>query len=228
MSMHLHQWAPGAKTMPQPTLPNAFVPPKDTIYDHLYIWTPSTVLGPVYDNDYPLDIFITPWQTSSSAELEREMQNAKVAPQCWWGTSEFCVEIISLFSCHLGSGCWRVAWARCFMGNTTERHLQQMLMGRAGHLGTDLESTNLSRNLKLNHRRKLQTGLIWGQFWGRFKRAHLKGFLSNYKNLSRKMQWSLHEEKSQLYESDKNNSATLQCNPSKNPWNCILLTPESW
>lgn len=164
MSMHLHEWAPGAKTMPHSTLPNAFVPPKDTIYDHLYIWTPSTVLGPVYDNHYPLDIFITPWQTSSSAEPEREMQNAKVAPQCWWGTSEFCVEIISLFSCHLGSGCWRVAWARCFMGNTTERHLQQMLMGRAGHLGTDLESTNLSTNLKLNHRRKYRQGWFEGSF----------------------------------------------------------------
>lgn len=119
---HLHQWAPRAKTMQHPTLPNAFVPPEDTTYDHLYIWTPSTVPGPVYDHDYPLDIFIAPWQTSSSAELERDMQNARVAPQCWCGTSEFCVEIISLFSCHLGSGCWRVAWARCFMGNTTERH----------------------------------------------------------------------------------------------------------
>lgn len=73
------------------------------------------------------------------------MQNAKVAPQCWCGTSEFGVEIIRLFSCHLGSGCWRVARARCFMGNTTERHWQQMLMGKAGHLGTDLESANLEK-----------------------------------------------------------------------------------
>ncbi|KAI3377515.1 hypothetical protein L3Q82_008689 [Scortum barcoo] len=98
--------------MHHPTLPNAFVPPKETAYDHLYIWTPSTVPGPVHDRDYPLDIFIAPWQTSSSAVLERETQTAKVAPQCWCGTSEFCVEIISLFSCHLGSGCWRVAQAR--------------------------------------------------------------------------------------------------------------------
>lgn len=98
------------------------MPLKETTCDQLYIWTPSTVLGPVYDRDYPLDIFIAPWQASSSAELGRETQNAKVAPQCWCGTSEFCVEIISLLSCHLGSGCWRVAWARCFMGNTTERH----------------------------------------------------------------------------------------------------------
>ncbi len=103
-------------------LPNAFVSLKDTTYDHLYIWMPSTVPGLVCDHDYPLDIFIAPWQTSSSAELEREAQNAKVAPQCWCGTLEFGVEIISLFSCHLGSGCWRVAGARCFMGNTTERH----------------------------------------------------------------------------------------------------------
>lgn len=109
MSMHLHQWAPRAKTMHHLTLPNAFVALKDTTYDHLYIWTPSTVPGPVYDRDYPIDIFIAPWQTSSSADLERELQKAKEAPQCWCETSEFCVEIISLFSCHLGSGCWRVA-----------------------------------------------------------------------------------------------------------------------
>lgn len=55
--------------------------------DRTYIWTPSTVPGPVYDHDYPLDIFIVAWQTSSSAELERGMENAKVAPQCWCGTS---------------------------------------------------------------------------------------------------------------------------------------------
>lgn len=90
-------------------VPNASVALKETTYDQLYIWMPSTVPGPVYDHDYPLDIFISPWQISSSAELETETQNAKVAPECWCGTSEFCIEIISLLSCHLGSGCWRVA-----------------------------------------------------------------------------------------------------------------------
>lgn len=105
----------------------------------LCIWTPSTALGPFDDNDYPLNIFTTSWQTSTWAELEREMQYTKVAPQHLCGTSEFCVEIISLFSCHLGSGCWCLAWARCFMGNTTESHLQQMLIGRASHLGRSLE-----------------------------------------------------------------------------------------
>lgn len=175
MSMRLHQLAPGAKAVPHHTLPNAFVPPKDDIYNHLYIWTPSTELGPVCDNDHPLDIFITSWQTSYSAELEREMLNAKVAPQCWCGTSEFCVEIIRLFSCHLGSGCWRVAWARCFMGITTERHWQQMLMGKAGHHGTDLESDNLKKS-QVKPQEKIETGLIWGQFLGYFKHPHLKGF----------------------------------------------------
>lgn len=123
MSLHLHQWAPRAGLYTILPVPNASAPLKEITYDQLYIWMPSTVLGPVYEHDYPLDIFIAPWQTSSSAELEKEMQNAKVAPQCWCGTSEFCVEIISLLSCHLGSGCWRVAQARCFMGNTTERHV---------------------------------------------------------------------------------------------------------
>lgn len=42
----------------------------------------------------------------TSSAMPRE--NAKVALQCLCGTSEFCVEIISLFSCHLGSGCWHV------------------------------------------------------------------------------------------------------------------------
>lgn len=86
-------------------LPNASVPLKETTYDQPYIWMPSTVWGPVYDYYYPLDAFIVPWQTSSSADLETEMQNAKAAPQCRCGTVEFCVEIISLLSCHLGSGC---------------------------------------------------------------------------------------------------------------------------
>lgn len=90
-------------------VPNSSVSLKETTYNQLYICMPSTVLGPVSDHDYPLDIFISPWQISSSAEQERETQNAKVAPECWCGTSEFCVEIISLLSCHLGSGCWRVA-----------------------------------------------------------------------------------------------------------------------
>lgn len=62
------------------------LPLKETTYDHLYIWTPSTAQGPVYGGDYPADIFIAPWQTSSSAQLERETENAKMAPQCWSGT----------------------------------------------------------------------------------------------------------------------------------------------
>lgn len=82
----------------------------------------------------------------TSSAMPRE--NAKVAPQCLCGTSEFCVEIISLFSCHLGCGCWRVVQARCFSANTTEGHLQQMFMGRARHPGTDLESDSLCANLE--------------------------------------------------------------------------------
>lgn len=90
--------------MPHQMLPNASIPLKETTYDQPYIWMPSTVWGPVYDYYYPLDIFIVPWQTSSSAHLETETQNAKAAPQCWCGTLEFCVEIISLLS--LPSGLW--------------------------------------------------------------------------------------------------------------------------
>lgn len=89
------------------------------------------------------------------ANAERDVQNAKVAPRCLCGASEFCVEIISLFSCHLGSGCWRVARARCFMGNTTERHLQQMFMGRARNLSADLQSDNLYPSLQGKPQMKL-------------------------------------------------------------------------
>lgn len=88
-------------------LPNACVPLKETTYKQLYIWMPSTAPGPVYDRDYPLDIFIAPWQTSSSAELETEEAECQTGPTVlagWCGTSKFCVEIISLLSCHLGSG----------------------------------------------------------------------------------------------------------------------------
>lgn len=44
-----------------------------------------------------------------------------------------------------------------------------MLMGRASHLGTDLESANLHSNLKYNHMEGIMEGLIWGQFLEAFK-----------------------------------------------------------
>lgn len=97
---------------------------KDIASDHLNIWTWSTALGPVHGHHYPLDIFITPCRRKSWPQPERQKPSAKVAPWCQRGTSEFCVEIISLFRCHLASGCWHVAQARCSMGNTTESHLQ--------------------------------------------------------------------------------------------------------
>lgn len=95
--------------------------PKDMRNDN--IWTWSTALGPVHGNHYPLDIFMTPCWRKSWPQPERQKQRAKVAPWCQCGASEFCVEIISLFRCHLASGCWHVAQARCSMGNTTESHL---------------------------------------------------------------------------------------------------------
>lgn len=35
---------------------------------------------PAHNSDYPIDIFIAPWQASSSTQPEREIQNAKVGP----------------------------------------------------------------------------------------------------------------------------------------------------
>lgn len=94
---------------------------KDMRNDNICTW--STALGPVHGNHYPLDIFITPCWRKSWSQPERQKQRAKVAPWCQCGASEFCVEIISLFRCHLASGCWHVGQARCSMGNTTESHL---------------------------------------------------------------------------------------------------------
>lgn len=107
------------------------------------IWTPSTAPGSVDDSENLPDIFMPPWHIFASLMRKETRRMHKAALQCLCGASEFCVEIISLFSCHLGSGCWRVVRARCFMGNTTERHLQQMFTGRARNLSTDLESDHL-------------------------------------------------------------------------------------
>lgn len=43
------------------------------------------------------------------------------------------------------------------MGNTTERLLQQMFVGRVRHLGPDMASDNLCRNLKVNLKAQMNT-----------------------------------------------------------------------